>query len=83
MVSQTYEFKQVLDPGFRAGPADGATAVPLRCHRTMVQASLVVSPPLSLLGAMVMALLALPRRAMLAGTVMAQAGLRTMRHRGA
>lgn len=83
MVFQAYERTQSPDSGSGADWTDGATAIPMRCHRAMVPADLVVSTPLAVLGGVVMALLALPREVMMAGAVMTPARLRTRRHRGA
>ncbi|MBN9588850.1 MAG: hypothetical protein J0G99_07560 [Alphaproteobacteria bacterium] len=54
------------------------TGVPLSCPRPMRAASLAVPTPLSLFGTMLMALLAVPR-----GAMMASALLRMRHHRRA
>lgn len=56
----------------------GAAAVPLACPRPMRTAELSVPTPLTLIGTMLMALLALPR-----GAMMAPALLRMRHHRRA
>ena len=48
-----------------------AFSVPLRCHRPMRTAVLTVPTPLSILGTMLMMVLALPRAAILAPALLA------------
>jgi hypothetical protein len=59
-------------------PNLSATGVPLACRRPMQAAILTVPTPLTLFGTLLMALLALPR-----GAMMAPALLRTRHHRRA
>jgi hypothetical protein len=60
------------------GGAPSVSGVPLACPRAMRLATLTVPTPFAILGTMLMALLAVPR-----GAMMAPALLRTKHHRRA